>query len=82
MGRMKTTGIIDGDMAMNAAIYKKQVCDVCLNCRHEECVSAINGCEAFRRAIAANSRKYRRGKGRGNDAGENAADGYDAAGVG
>jgi hypothetical protein len=79
---MKTTGMIDGDMTLNAAIYKKQVCDVCLNCGYAKCINTIDGCEAFRRAIAANSRKYRRGKGRDGDEGKGIAKGYDAVGVG
>ena len=71
-------GIIEGNMTLNAAIYQRQVCDVCLNCPHVKCINAIDGCEAFRAVLKANSRKYNRGDGK------HAADrgGKDKAGVG
>ena len=71
-------GMITGEMTLNAAIYQRDVCDVCLNCGHEKCVNTIHGCAAFREALKAHSRVYRRG--RRADAGE--IDGKDAAGVG
>ena len=75
-------GIITDEITLNAAIYKRQVCEVCLNCPHEQCQNTIHGCKAFRDAIAANSKKYRRRKGRGGDDGKGVANGYDPAGVG
>ena len=70
--------IANGELTLNAAIYQRQVCDVCLNCPHVKCINAIDGCEAFRAVLKANSRKYNRGDGK------HAADrgGKDKAGVG
>lgn len=56
-------GIIEGDMTLNAAIYQQEVCDVCLNCGHVKCINTIDGCEAFREAVKAHTRKYNRGDG-------------------
>jgi len=71
-------GIITGEMTLNAAIYQQEVCDVCLNCEHVKCINTIYGCEAFRSALKANSRKYEKGDGK------RAANrgGKDTAGVG
>lgn len=71
-------GIVEGDLTLNAAIYQREVCEVCLNCEQPRCVSAIYGCEAFRAALKAKTRKYNRGGGR------RAAkdDGKDPVGVG
>ena len=71
-------GIITGELTLNAAIYQRDVCDVCLNCEHVKCINTIHGCEAFRAALKASSRKYNRGDGK------RAADrgGKDKAGVG
>lgn len=71
-------GIITGDLTLNAAIYQRDVCDVCLNCEHVKCINTIHGCEAFRTALKASSRKYNRGDGK------RAADrsGKDPAGMG
>ena len=65
-------GFMD-ELTLNAAIYQREVCEVCLNCGHEKCVNTIYGCEAFRAALKAKTRKYDRGggkraaKGGGND---------------
>lgn len=57
-------GIVTGEMTLNAAIYQREVCDVCLNCAHVKCINTIDGCAAFRAALKANSRKYDRGDGK------------------
>ena len=57
-------GIIEGDMTLNAAIYQREVCGVCLNCGHVKCINANDGCEAFRAVLKAKSRKYNRGGGK------------------
>lgn len=75
-------GYVSGEITLNAAIYKKAVCEVCLNCPHEDCRNVKDGCKAFRAALAANSRKYRRRKGRVGHEGQDVADGYDPACVG
>ena len=63
-------GFITGEPQLNAAIYKRDVCNVCLNCEHAKCVNTIEGCAAFKAAMKANSRHYRKGRRRranGND---------------
>ena len=57
-------GFIEGDMTLNAAIYKRDVCNVCLNCEHAKCINTIDGCEVFRAAVKAHSRKYNKGDGK------------------
>lgn len=71
-------GIVTGDITLNAAIYQREVCDICLNCEKPRCVNTVHGCEAFRAALKAMTKKYNRGGGR------RAAkdDGKDPAGVG
>jgi hypothetical protein len=71
-------GMITGEMTLNAAIYQREVCDVCLNCEHVKCINTIHGCAAFRAALKANSRKYDRGDGKC----EANRGGKDPAGVG
>ena len=56
-------GIITGEMTLNAAIYQQEVCDVCLNCPHVQCINTIDGCAAFSMVLKAKSRKYNRGGG-------------------
>lgn len=71
-------GIVTGELTLNAAIYQRDVCEVCLNCPHLKCINTIYGCEAFRAVLKANSRKYNRGDGKR----EANRGGKDPAGVG
>lgn len=44
---------LEGDgrpMVLNAAIYQREVADVCLNCDKPSCNAGTNGCEAFKAA--------------------------------
>lgn len=49
-------GILNS-MPMSAAIFSREVCDVCLNCEKPECDHMIDGCEAYRAAMARNKGK-------------------------
>lgn len=60
-------GEIAGQIVMTAAIYQREVCDVCLNCPHMRCINLSDGCDAYRAALLANTRKYGKGR-RGNEA--------------
>ena len=73
------SGSCAGDLALNAAIYQREVCEVCLNCEKPKCTHTTYGCEAFRAAVQANVQDYRR---RGSGRRADGCGGQDAAGVG
>ena len=51
---------------MNAAYFKKAVCDVCVNCRWKKCVNVSDGCEEYLKAIRENVAKDGRSRARRN----------------
>lgn len=50
-------GIIDGEIVMNAGIYQKSVCEVCLNCEHDACINPSHGCDRFREAMKKSDKR-------------------------
>ncbi len=54
----------DRPMVLNAAIYQREVADVCLNCDRPSCNAGTNGCEAFKAARKQLTGEGKRSRGR------------------
>lgn len=50
-------GEIRGDIVKTAAMYHPDVCELCLNCRHARCINVGDGCDEYREAVRAHTRK-------------------------
>ena len=53
-------GIVTGEIVMNAAIYQREVCEVCLKCKRARCENTDDGCMAYRAAVREYCRRNRK----------------------